>query len=175
MTELLPCNIDERVAVLLRDKYDARLLDPEQVKRVIGPLSAGWYARRRAADLSRQKLVAMRADPMFRYLRTVLNGARKNGIRAGKGCELTEMDLHAIYVASGNRCAVTGVPFSLDRYGTTRAPFAPSIDRIDSALGYTRKNVRLTCQIANLAMNVWSADVLRDFIERAAKRSAPSP
>ena len=52
-------------------------------------------------------------------------------------------------------------------FGTNRAPFAPSIDRVNCARGYLFDNVRLTCQIANLAMNVWGAEVLASFISKA--------
>jgi hypothetical protein len=44
-------------------------------------------------------------------------------------------------------CAVTGLPFE---FGTSRAyPFAPSIDRKDSALGYTKDNCRFVLFAVN--------------------------
>lgn len=37
------------------------------------------------------------------------------------------------------RCARSGIPFDLKRSKTVRNPFAPSIDRINNAIGYEKK------------------------------------
>jgi hypothetical protein len=58
------------------------------------------------------------------------------------------------------RCSVTGIVFSLRRDKYFRAPFAPSLDRIDSGRPYELGNVRLVCVAANLAMNEWGEWVL---------------
>lgn len=47
-----------------------------------------------------------------------------------------------------------------------RRPLAPSIDRIDSSLGYTRQNCRIVCAAVNYAMNVWGEDVLWRLFKR---------
>lgn len=107
------------------------------------------------------------ADRTWAYLLTVFRGAKKNAASRGRPFTIEQSDLRAIYDACGMRCQVTGVPFDIDRCGHQRAAYAPSIDRIDPALGYERGNVRLVCQIANLAMNVWGADTLREFIATA--------
>lgn len=39
-------------------------------------------------------------------------------------------------------------------------PFMPSIDRTNSAKGYTAGNCRLVCVAANFAMNEWGQGVL---------------
>ena len=59
-------------------------------------------------------------------------------------------------------CEATGIPFSLavveEKGG--RDPFAPSIDRIDSSIGYTKENCRMVVTIYNYAKNEFSdADV----------------
>lgn len=44
----------------------------------------------------------------------------------------------------------------------SRNPYFPSIDRIDSSLGYTETNCQLVCVIYNYAKNEWrDADVLK--------------
>ncbi len=40
-----------------------------------------------------------------------------------------------------------------------RAPFAPSIDRINSEKGYTDGNVRLVCVAVNWALSDWGIEV----------------
>lgn len=59
-------------------------------------------------------------------------------------------------------CAVTGVPFDFGPPppGLTRNPWAPSLDRRDSAKGYTPENVQIVCWAYNAAKAEWSEDVL---------------
>jgi hypothetical protein len=47
-------------------------------------------------------------------------------------------------------CEVTGMPFILET-GAARNQFCPSIDRIDSSLGYTKNNCRMVSWIFNRA------------------------
>jgi hypothetical protein len=66
----------------------------------------------------------------------------------------------AMYFKGGERCALSGIPFDLAPHGaSTRRPFAPSLDRIDSARGYHRGNVRLVCCAVNYLMNEWGDEV----------------
>jgi hypothetical protein len=75
-----------------------------------------------------------------------------------------EFDLDTSWVEerlSKGVCSVTQLPFVLIRGATRKHPMAPSIDRIDSTLGYTKENCRLVVTIYNFAKNEWSdADVL---------------
>lgn len=51
-------------------------------------------------------------------------------------------------------CAVSGMPMRKDR--KKRSPHAPSIDRINSAEGYTPGNCRLVCYIVNCGRNMFT-------------------
>lgn len=56
------------------------------------------------------------------------------------------------------KCEVTGLPFEW----SIGSPWAPSLDRIDSARGYTHENTQLVCWIYNQAKNIYThADLLR--------------
>jgi hypothetical protein len=159
--------IESAARLLHRETGDDRWLDPSYARRMAGPTMA---ARHLAAQRSGKRIAEAkrrRADPAFVYLKRMLCSARKNASRKGVACTLTEDELWALLGASGGRCAVTGVTFSLDRHRAGRSRLAPSMDRIDDAAGYVSGNVRLVCQIANLAMNVWDADTLLDFIQQA--------
>lgn len=59
-------------------------------------------------------------------------------------------------------CALTGMKFSLEKSdGKSRCnPYVPSIDRIDSKLGYTKDNVRLVCWAINIALADWGESVV---------------
>ena len=63
------------------------------------------------------------------------------------------------------KCEITKITFDLThkkrekRANFSRRPFAPSLDRIDSSKGYTKKNTRLVCCAVNYAMSDWGLDV----------------
>jgi hypothetical protein len=153
---------------LYRESQDERWLDPDYARRMAGPMMAAKHRAERRAREQSEALRARKGSPHFVYLKRMLCGARKNAARKGLACTMTDDELWTLLESSGGRCAVTGVPFSLERHGAGRAPLAPSLDRIDDGKGYQVGNVRLVCQIANLAMNVWCAETLRDFVRKAA-------
>lgn len=86
-----------------------------------------------------------------------LNVLRKNAnSRATKKQIAYDADLLFLidlYNKQDGKCALTGLPFNLDRRGGTKRVFAPSIDRLDCKGGYTKDNVRLVCLIVNIALN----------------------
>ncbi len=60
-------------------------------------------------------------------------------------------------------CERTGLPFVFNKDPLEdRNPWFPSIDRIDSSLGYTEANCQMVCIIYNLAKSNWTdADMLK--------------
>ena len=69
---------------------------------------------------------------------------------------LTKEDLINQYEQNDGCCAITKRPFDLTKYATGRvSPSAPSIDRINSQLGYTKENSRLIIFHLNAALNEW--------------------
>ena len=71
---------------------------------------------------------------------------------------LTAYEVKSMLLRSGGRCEVTGLLFSTDT-SIKRNPLSPSIDRIDSSLGYTQSNCRVVCYAVNIAMLHWGEDV----------------
>ena len=107
------------------------------------------------------------------FLRKLHVRARNNA-QGRKGKEFTVTVDHVIELASANnmRCMVSGTPFSLDKDKQTgRRPLAPSIDRIDSSIGYIPENVRVVCMITNYAMNVWGESYLRVIAENMTRNA----
>lgn len=97
---------------------------------------------------------------VLEYTRRVIVRARSNASgRRGLAFELTADDAQRMLDAADWRCKVTKTPFSLEVVAGKR-PFAPSVDRINSAIGYTRDNCRVVCVATNYAMNVWGEQVL---------------
>lgn len=104
------------------------------------------------------------------YTLNVLARARQNAKGRNKVREftLTPDEVLGSLRATKYRCSVTGTPLSLEVLSTDgRKPFAPSIDRIDNARGYTADNCRIVCLAANIAMNTWGEGVLLTMLKYA--------
>ena len=63
------------------------------------------------------------------------------------------------------RCKRSGMPLQLTcpDTGTTGNAFAPSLDRRDNSLGYTKDNVDVVCYMYNTAKNRFTDEDLYDF------------
>lgn len=128
-------------------------------------------ARVRYADLERQLAVHPRASVVNAELPKMLEGhaslfarmlaaAKTRACKKGLAFALTRTDIAKLYAECGGVCAVSKLPFTLDRIGS-RAPFSPSLDRIDSTKGYTYENCRIVCYIVNMAMSDYGDEPLR--------------
>ena len=63
-------------------------------------------------------------------------------------------------------CDLTGLPFSLELRGKTHMnPYAPSLDRIDSNVGYTETNTRVVLAAVNLALGQHGAKVMLPILK----------
>jgi hypothetical protein len=119
--------------------------------------------------------VAADTSAMDARLSQLQAGARR---RAGKSCDLPPGFTASLFERQGGRCAVTGIRFSLEEYtqALVKHPFAPSLDRIDSKVGYTASNVRLVCVAVNFGMNEWGEDVFMRLARAAVEYQAgPKP
>lgn len=80
---------------------------------------------------------------------------RYRSARKGNACTIDrEFLLDRLRLTRG-RCELTGLRFCTDRDDEAGRPFAHSVDRIDSKLGYTRANIRIVCAGINVAMMHW--------------------
>lgn len=94
---------------------------------------------------------------------------RRSASRAkqyGMTALLTYADVSKLLMSSNGYCTITGAPLSFS--GVTW--FKPSLDRIDNTKGYSLDNVRVTCIIANLAMNKWGEVALRQMCAYFSKK-----
>ena len=97
---------------------------------------------------------------------------RKGAKQRNKTFSITLEDVQQLLDSQNNRCAITGIRFnSLRPEGARMRPWAASIDRIKSAQGYERGNVRLVCAFANVAMNDFGEEILMTFFEKIIRRS----
>ena len=88
-----------------------------------------------------------------------------------RGFVLSIADVQALYRNQHGCCAVSGLPFNLQRYDAfVSCPFAPSLDRMSSKGGYTRNNVRLVCTAVNFGLGQWGDEVFRVIAEATVQR-----
>ncbi len=79
---------------------------------------------------------------------------------------LTEEYVNQLIDSCNGKCLLTGIPFNLliDPKYRIRL-WAPSIDRIDSKIGYVPGNVRIVATAVNIALNDFGDEVLEKIAE----------
>ena len=127
---------------------------------------------RRHPKSPRQQAIILQRNKLRRSANIKLRGARE---RNSDGFNLTIAWLTKKIKAG--RCEVTGLPFD-----TAKKIFNPSIDRIDSAIGYVEDNCRLVCWGYNsMKLDNTDADALKlaiaivraELARRAHKKTPP--
>lgn len=89
-----------------------------------------------------------------------------NAARRGINFVMSMEDFLDIAERQNGFCAVTDMEFDFrPTYDGKKRPFYPSIDRIDSGKGYSKKNVRIVVAIANFAMNEWGSGPLFEMVD----------
>jgi hypothetical protein len=96
-----------------------------------------------------------------KWLRKLTSRARAGAINRGIHFDLLGDHAEALYLQQHGRCAVTNIPFHMERFADAfvKYPFAPSIDRILSSGGYTPDNTRLVCAAVNFGMGQWGEEL----------------
>jgi hypothetical protein len=103
------------------------------------------------------------------WLVTLAREARKRAKRRGLPFTLSRDQLSLLARRADGCCEVTRIPFRHEAHeGSAWRPFAPSLDRLSNAGGYTLDNVRLTSVIVNTAMNQWGEEAFWIMIRAAS-------
>lgn len=92
--------------------------------------------------------------------------ARERAKGLGREYTLTKEWIFNRMVSGGFKCEVTGIDIVPDTRGSGvgfRNRFGPSLDRIDSARGYTEDNVRVVANRTNIALGDLSDDQFEEF------------
>jgi len=92
----------------------------------------------------------------------LLQNCKRNAKIRGSECTIDKYVIINLLIQSEFKCNVTGVKLIIksEEQSKERHPWSASIDRIDSSIGYTKENCRITCLAANLAMSTWGEKVL---------------
>jgi hypothetical protein len=100
------------------------------------------------------------------YIRKRINSARAGAWRRGIEFDIVTKDIHDLLELQENRCYYTGWKFvnacGMGNVGASNK-YGFSIDRLDSAKGYTRDNIVLCFNIINTSKGRLSAE---EFIQR---------
>lgn len=68
------------------------------------------------------------------------------------------------------KCELTNLPFDLTQdCDSWRNPYSPSIDRIDSSLGYTKENIRLVLTSVNITLNEFGDNIMLPILKAMVK------
>lgn len=98
----------------------------------------------------------MTKNKLDAYFAGIQRGARQRALKAGREYSLSDTWAADRYVQQDGRCALSGIVM---RQGEGRLdPFSPSIDRIDSSLGYTDANCQLVLLQINLGKGILSEE-----------------
>lgn len=98
------------------------------------------------------------------------NRAKERAKVRGISFEIAREEIKLLYEQSQGRCRVSGILFNRFRpLGSTKRPWYPSLDRIDSRKAYTFDNCRFVCVAVNIAMGEWGEWVLRGIAEAMLK------
>lgn len=162
--------VDERAVSVLRDRNFDYL--PRHLATC--PLQRLARQRRRATKLAAEPAIntQLQEDALPKWAASLFRQTKKNAGVRGIEFALDRRDLVEMVAASNGKCSVTGMALeiaSLERKGMRR-PWMPSIDRINSDLGYTPDNCRIVCVAANLAMGQWGESVLIDMARAIAAK-----
>ena len=117
----------------------------------------------------RRKFTAGLWDELPQWGKRMYLNAETRAATLGHPFVLTVGELAATIKRANGKCEVSGIEFEGDG---KRDPFSPSVDRIDSRIGYRADNIRVVCLIVNFAMNTWGEAPLRLLAERLGGTAA---
>lgn len=127
-----------------------------------------WLRLGRQLDAALESYYLLTNGCSRKFYPKILDRCMRNARVRGLEFNLTKDDLWALVERAGGSCEVTHIPFSLNNETSSRrAPFAPSIDRIDSSLPYTRENCRLVCVCVNAALSDWGDATFKTMLRAA--------
>jgi hypothetical protein len=142
-TKLMPRNATREEAEAVAAKWEKDLL----IRDALTTPDSAWpaYVDTIAAD---------KASWLNKSMAQLRSRSKKKGFE----CGMQIQDLKALLLRCGGRCEVTGMRLHTKWEGK-RHPMAPSIDRIDSSIGYMRGNCRVVCYAVNIAMLHWGEEM----------------
>lgn len=150
--------------MLLKCSRCGELLPPEAFTKKKGCKRGYAYACRRCSKERESELKTSNIRTYFAdVLKTSKQMAQKRHIVVHS---LNLDDLLTLYDKQGGRCAISGIAMT-HIAGQGNVPTNASIDRVDSALGYTIDNVQLVCRFINQGKMQMSVEDFKRLMSEA--------
>jgi hypothetical protein len=118
---------------------------------------------------SRNQKVRHHAGGIDYHLSYIARGVRQRARKSGIKCNINAEFLKVLLERQGGLCAISGIPLSFIK-GQGHIPTNASVDRIDSAEGYTKDNVQLVAHQVNTMKSNLSIDQLMDWCKLVLNR-----
>ena len=102
-----------------------------------------------------------------------LSGRLRKGNQSTRRHEIsiTIEDLKEAWEKQNGKCYWLKIDMSLEDLFISRSPFAPSVDRLDSSVGYHRENIVLCSRFANLGRGAYDRDDFRPRLNKLLKEA----
>ena len=129
------------------------------------------FAHKAVKRWNRKAAASVKMEPLPAWAVLLAREARKRAKRKGLEFAITPRELGDLVRRADEHCEISGIAFDHERLGAGEwRPFAPSLDRISSAGGYTYKNLRIVCVCVNAALNRWGDEVFWTMVQAASER-----
>lgn len=105
-------------------------------------------------------------------LKKLCQMAKSRAGKKGREFNITPEFLLDLWEEQDGKCSISGIPFELN-YSEDGGPHrnGPSLDRIDSSLGYTTNNVRIVTYHVNTALSNFGEEALMELAEQIVKQN----
>jgi hypothetical protein len=104
-----------------------------------------------------------------KWYENLLSSSRKRSLETNMPFEINSRFMNELKIAQNGMCYWFNVPIDFTLQDKLRRP---SIDRLDNSKGYTKDNVVLTTQFANLGRQSESVTNFRLFLEKYIKNNS---
>lgn len=115
------------------------------------------------------RLELRRTDPAHK-LYEIYSGAKHRAKRDGRNFKLSLGFLEDLWREQNGHCLLSGRKFQWGGGPTRIHRDAPTLDRIDSSLGYTKDNVRLITYQLNIAINHFGLAAFQELAQEVCYR-----
>lgn len=105
-----------------------------------------------------------------RRISYMLTKARERSSRYSEDFDLSAAWVGKTFARQRGMCALSGIKMNYERVGS-KMPYAPSIDRIDTNVGYVQSNCRIVCVAVNLARLDWPDSVFIRICKSVSRRN----
>ncbi len=105
-------------------------------------------------------------DGYDKFIEKLYRRMKERTLNRGHQGMISLDQLSALFATTNGRCQLTGIKFTTDNPMKCRVrPFSPTVDRIDSSLGYIDGNCRVVCNAVNIAINDFGEEIFSKVAE----------